>query len=153
MNEASPLRNTIEQLLSNQDYGVLCVADKSLAYGALVAFACAEDLTSLYFATPITTRKFSFLGETDRAAFVVDSRSEIGNSLMTLEALTITGASRELVPGSELQRAQTILLERHRHLGTFIKSPSCAVFAIDIERIIHVSRFQEVKEWVPPSRD
>lgn len=149
MTDTEPLQNAIERLTARQKYGVLCVAGADRAYGALVAYACDATMRALYFATPITTRKFTFLSETEQAAFVVDNRSEQGSDVMEIEAATILGQVRNLGTTEDLERGRDILLARHDYLHAFINAPSCALFAIDIARIIHVSRFQEVREWTP----
>jgi nitroimidazol reductase NimA-like FMN-containing flavoprotein (pyridoxamine 5'-phosphate oxidase superfamily) len=149
MTDIESLQQAIARLTDRQKYGVLCVAGANRAYGALVAYACNASMSALYFATPITTRKFTFLSETEQAAFLVDNRSERGGDVMAIEAATIVGPVRALESTAELELGRDLLLARHDYLRAFVNAPSSALFVIDIARVIHVSRFQEVREWTP----
>ena len=40
-------------------------------------------------------------------------------------------------------------MSRHPYLQSFVKAATCALFRIDVVRFLHVSRFQEVRQWVP----
>ena len=53
----------IRRLLTEQSYAVLCTQSQSQPYGSLVAFAASEDLKTLVFSTPVTTRKYRLLTE------------------------------------------------------------------------------------------
>lgn len=145
----SPIRARIERLLDSQRFGVLCVAQDARAYGALVAFAHDEPLTTLYFSTPVTTRKYRFLAECDSAAFLVDDRSERGDELMGVAAVTVVGPASELDAGTELDAARERLTKRHPEMRAYFEAHSSAVFKLEIVRAIHVGRFQEVEEWTP----
>ena len=85
------LPERIRGLLEAQHYGVLCTQGGGQPYGSLVAFAFDEALTQLFFATPVTTRKFHLLSACDRVAMVVDSRASHGDELTRVEAVTVTG--------------------------------------------------------------
>jgi hypothetical protein len=41
------------------------------------------------------------------------------------------------------------LTQRHPQLRSFVRAPSSALFRIDVVRYLHVSRFQEVHQWIP----
>ena len=146
------LREQIEHLVTNQLYGVLCTQGQGQPYGSIVAFAFSKDLTYAVFATPVATRKFRLLSECDRVALVVDNRPLYPNDMMKVEAATATGKATNVERGPKFDEYAILLTDRHPQLDIFVKASSCALFRIDVYRFFHVTRFQEVGQWVPPSR-
>jgi hypothetical protein len=69
--------------------------------------------------------------------------------MIKVEAITATGRAIELEPGPEFDRWADMLSRRHPQLASFVHAPSSALFRIDIVRYLHVSRFQEVRQWIP----
>jgi nitroimidazol reductase NimA-like FMN-containing flavoprotein (pyridoxamine 5'-phosphate oxidase superfamily) len=143
------LADQIAQLVQDQPYAILCTQGQGQPYGSLVAFAVTEDLSSAVFATPVSTRKYRLLCDCDHVALVIDSRSRSSADMMNIEAVTATGRATEVPAGSEHDRCSGLLLRRHQQLGGFVKSPTTAVFRVDILRYFHVSHFQEVRQWIP----
>jgi nitroimidazol reductase NimA-like FMN-containing flavoprotein (pyridoxamine 5'-phosphate oxidase superfamily) len=143
------LRDLIERLTQQQPYAVLCTQGGGQPYGSLVALAVTEDLGSAVFATPITTRKYRLLCECDHVALVIDSRSRSIDDMMQIEAITATGRAKQLSAGAEFDEMAQLLVHRHPQLGAFVRSPTTALFRVDIIRYFHVSRFQEVRQWIP----
>ncbi len=146
------LDGIIRRLLDEQLYGVLCTQGQGQPYGSLVAYAVTRDLESAVFATPKGTRKYRLLSECANVALVVDNRSAVPDRLMDVEAVTATGRAHELARGPEFERWSRVLTDRHPYLDTFVRSVSCGLFRIDIVRYLHVTRFQEVRQWVPTRR-
>lgn len=138
----------IRRLVRSQPYGVLCTHGDQHAYGSLVAHAFSEDLKSAVFATPVATRKFRLLTEHGNVALVIDDRPDTQDIMMNVEAITVTGRARVVEESDRDQWAQ-MLIARHPQLEAFVTSQSCALFQVEIKRVFHVSRFQEVKQWVP----
>ena len=149
--EPGPVQEHIRELVEGQPYAVLCVQGDGQPYGALVAFAFSPDLRHACFATPMATRKFRLLSECDHVALVVDSRSSASGGLMGIEAFTATGRAVRMERGPDFDRWAELLVSRHSYLQTFVKAATCALFRIDVVRFIHVSRFQEVRQWIPPA--
>jgi len=143
------LDKVIRRLVDSQLYGVLCTQGQGQPYGSLVAYAMTRDLDSAVFATQKATRKYRLLSECANVALVVDNRSALPGQLMTVEAVTATGHAYEVPTGAEFERWSRLLTDRHRYLKTFVRSASCGLFCIDIVRFLHVTRFQEVHQWVP----
>ncbi len=146
-----PLPERIRALVEGELYGVLCTQGSEQPYGSLVAFAFSADLAAAAFATPITTRKFQLLSACDRVSLVVDNRPTFGHDMTRIEAVTATGRAVRLEPGASFDRWAERLLERHSYLEAFLAAPSTALFRIDVARFFHVVRFQEVRQWIPPS--
>ena len=139
----------IRDLLSSAPFAVLCTQGEGQPYGSLVAFAFSEDLRSAYFATPVSTRKYRLLSEHDRIALVIDDRPAHVDQMMEVEAVTVTGSAREVPPGPKRESCAELLEGRHPQLRSFLAADSSAVFEIQVFRYFHVSRFQEVSQWVP----
>jgi uncharacterized protein YhbP (UPF0306 family) len=143
------VRDRISRLLNEQPFAVLCTQGEGQPYGSVVAYAVSQDLHAVAFGTPVATRKFSLLRECDRVALVVDSRASSPDQMMKVEAITATGRAIRLQPGPEFDRWANLLMARHPQLRSFVTAPSSALFRIDIVRYLHVSRFQEVHQWIP----
>jgi uncharacterized protein YhbP (UPF0306 family) len=146
------LDRIIRRLVDSQPYGVLCTQGQGQPYGSLVAYAMTPDLDSAVFATQKATRKYRLLSECAHVALVVDNRSARSGRLMDIEAVTATGRAREVATGPEFEPWSRLLTDRHRYLDNFVHSASCGLFLIDIARHLHVTRFQEVRQWLPKSR-
>jgi nitroimidazol reductase NimA-like FMN-containing flavoprotein (pyridoxamine 5'-phosphate oxidase superfamily) len=150
--DTGPLQQKIEQLVKSQPYAVLCTQGEGQPYGSLVAFAFSDDLTSVVFATTVATRKYKLLLECDRVALLVDNRPDHVDDMMQVEAITVTGRAEEVKTETHFDRCAGLLLARHPYLKSFVESESSAVFEIRVNRILHVTRFQEVNQWVPVKR-
>jgi hypothetical protein len=97
----------------------------------------------------MATRKYRLLTECDHVALVVDSRASSPDRLMEIEAVTVTGRALAIDRGAEFDRWAELLVSRHPYLQSFVKAATCALFRVDVVRFLHVSRFQEVRQWVP----
>jgi nitroimidazol reductase NimA-like FMN-containing flavoprotein (pyridoxamine 5'-phosphate oxidase superfamily) len=146
---APETREQVRALLDGQPFAVLCTQGEGQPYGSVVAYAAGPDLCSVAFATPRATRKYHLLCECPSVALVIDSRSSFPDDMIKVEAITATGRATELEPGSEFDRWAALLSQRHPQLASFVHAPSTALFRIDIVRYLHVSRFQEVRQWIP----
>ena len=146
------LGRTIRRLLDGQLYAVLCTQGQGQPYGSLVAYATTPDLDSAVFATQKATRKYRLLSECAHVALVIDNRSALPGQLMDVEAVTATGRAHEVATGPELEQWSRLLTDRHPYLDQFVRSASCGLFRVDIVRYFHVTRFQEVRQWVPKNR-
>ncbi len=146
------LAERIRRLVTEQPYGVLCTQGRGQPYGSLVAFAFSDDLSYVVFATPVATRKYRLLSDCDHIALVVDNRPQYPDDMMKVEAVTATGHTTEVERGPRFEQYSKLLTDRHPQLASFVRASSCALFRIDIFRFFHVTRFQEVGQWVPPSR-
>jgi nitroimidazol reductase NimA-like FMN-containing flavoprotein (pyridoxamine 5'-phosphate oxidase superfamily) len=147
-----PLRERIERLVRSQPYGVLCTQGEGQPYASLVAFAFSGDLSTAVFATPVATRKYRLLSECERVALLVDNRPQHVDDMMQVEAVTATGRAAEIRAGADRERLAAMLIGRHPYLKSFVSADSSALFEIEITRFFHVTRFQEVTQWVPARR-
>ena len=143
------LEQVIGRLVDSQPYGVLCTQGQGQPYGALVAYAMTPELDAAVFATPKATRKYRLLSECAHVALVIDNRSALPGQFMNVEAVTATGHAHEVSTGSEFVRWSRILTDRHPYLNAFVRSESCGLFRIDLVRYLYVTRFQDVRQWIP----
>lgn len=141
----------IHALVAEEPFAVLCTQGEGQPYGSVVAFAFDHDLRSFVFATPRATRKFRLLSNCDRVALVVDNRGKFSGDLMKVGAVTITGRAQRIEPGAGFDQWARLLTARHPYLKSFVDSPSTALFRVETVRFLHVTRFQEVRQWIPAS--
>ena len=147
----SDTAQSIHDLISEQPFAVLCTQAEGQPYGSVVALAFSHDLGSFVFATPKATRKFRLLSRCNQVALVVDDRGKYPGELMKVGAVTITGKAHQIEPGPTFDVWAELLTARHPYLKAFVESPSTALFRIDTVRFLYVTRFQEVRQWVPAS--
>ncbi|MGV7227130.1 MAG: pyridoxamine 5'-phosphate oxidase family protein [Nitrospirales bacterium] len=139
----------IRRLVNSQPFAVLCTQGEQHPYGSLVAFSMTEDLTAAVFSTPVTTRKFQLLSQSDRVALLIDNRCQHLDNMMNVEAVTATGQAKRIEKERDFEHWSGLLTARHGYLSGFVQSPSVALFCIEIVRYFHVVRFQEVQQWIP----
>lgn len=139
----------IRDLVSEEPFAVLCTQGEGQPYGSVVAFAFDQDMQSFVFATPMATRKYRLLSECDRVALVVDNRGKYPGDLMKVGAVTVTGRAWQVEEGPAYARWSALLTQRHPYLKKFVDAPSTALFRVEVVRFLHVTRFQEVRQWLP----
>lgn len=148
--ESLPLR--IRRLVNSQPFAVLCTHGNQHPYGSVVAFSMTEDLAVAVFATPVTTRKFQLLSQSDRVALLIDNRCQHLDNMMHVEAVTATGQAKRVEEEKNHEYWKRLLTTRHGYLSSFVQSPTVALFRIQIARYFHVMRFQEVRQWTPKNK-
>jgi nitroimidazol reductase NimA-like FMN-containing flavoprotein (pyridoxamine 5'-phosphate oxidase superfamily) len=142
---------SIQALVHGEPFAVLCTQAGGQPYGSLVAFAFSQDLCSFAFATPVATRKYRLLSECDRVALLVDNRDRFPDDMMQISAVTVTGRASQVEAGADFESWAGLLTARHPYLKAFVRAPSTALFRVDVVRFLHVTRFQEVRQWLPAS--
>ncbi|MBN1137655.1 MAG: pyridoxamine 5'-phosphate oxidase family protein [Anaerolineae bacterium] len=149
--EEPAVLQSIQALVHHEPFAVLCTQAGGQPYGSLVAFAFSEDLESFVFATPVATRKYRLLSECNHVALLVDNRGRFPADMMKVSAVTVTGRAIQVQPGADFGRWAGLLTARHPYLKAFVRAPSTALFRVDVVRYLHVTRFQEVRQWIPAS--
>ncbi|UCE18273.1 MAG: pyridoxamine 5'-phosphate oxidase family protein [Gemmatimonadota bacterium] len=147
--EEPDVEHSIRDLLAHQSFCVLCTQGQSQPYGSLIAFAFTDNLKTFFFTTPLATRKFKLLSECNRIALVIDSRCQHPDDMTKVGAVTVTGKAERLQSGEEFEQGIALLKSRHPYLAHFLESDSTALFKVDVVRYFHVTRFQEVSQWIP----
>jgi nitroimidazol reductase NimA-like FMN-containing flavoprotein (pyridoxamine 5'-phosphate oxidase superfamily) len=149
MSRPNPLRESVRALLSEQGLAVLATDGDSHPHTSLVALAAARDLRTVVFATPVYTRKYDNLLRNPRVALLVDNRRNLEQDFKDALALTVKGRAVEL-SASRRRRLASLYLDRHPYLEEFVSSPTCRLFAVEVESYSLVSSFQNVQEWKIP---
>jgi len=148
--DTEKLVNMIQSLFQSQYLGVLATRGKEYPYCSLVGFAGTDDLRRIIFATLRNTRKYANIKTYPMISILIDSRSNRVEDFEDAIALTILGNAHE-AEGEERERLSVLYLARHPHLREFLQDPDCALMALDVERYIVVTRFQQVEEMdIPP---
>jgi hypothetical protein len=106
-------------------------------------------LKNIVFSTPLNTRKYSLLSQSDKVALFVDDRSTVPPGVNKVSGVTITGKSKIINNSPEFSKWADLLVNKHSYLDSFVKSPSNALILVDVYRYFLVRRFQEVFEWNP----
>jgi nitroimidazol reductase NimA-like FMN-containing flavoprotein (pyridoxamine 5'-phosphate oxidase superfamily) len=135
----------LRELMSGQKLAVLSTHNGGQPYASLVAFACSEDLGSLYFVTPRTTRKFSNLHGDCRMALLVTSSANQETDFHEAMAVTVVGSAAE-IHGPDKEAALNHYIAKHPYLEDFARSPTCAFVKVHPRTYILVKNFQHVME-------
>lgn len=148
MQGLNTIRALLEDMLQSQRLAVLSTAGPGGApYGNLVSFAVL-DSGRLLFATTRESRKYGNLKGDDRVALLVDNRQNEEADFHAALAATALGRAVEL-SGEKRERGIVRYIGKFPYLEDFVRSPSCALFRVDVERYIVVTKFQNVIEVSP----
>ena len=138
-------RQLLRELLNGQKLAVLSTHNGGQPYASLVAFAFSDDLASLYFVTPRTTRKFSNLQNDRRMALLITSSTNKETDFHEAMAVTVVGSGVE-IQGPDKEAALDHYIARHPYLEDFARSPTCAFVRVHAHIYILVKDFQHVME-------
>jgi nitroimidazol reductase NimA-like FMN-containing flavoprotein (pyridoxamine 5'-phosphate oxidase superfamily) len=139
------IRKKILNLLDSQLLAALSTQRQGQPYVNLIAFAHADNLATLVFATPRPTRKFANLMANPRVSLMVDSRSNSEADFHEASAVTILGEVRE-IGKDDLAHYKSLYLKRHPSLENFVNSPTTSFLKVSVKHYILVNRFQHVME-------
>jgi heme iron utilization protein len=150
MKQRDGLLIELTHLLNSQKLAVLSTHNAGQPYASLVSFASDARLTKLLFATTRSTRKYANLTSDERAAMLMDNRSNEETDIHSAMAVTATGFVKEITE-AERAEAMSCYLEKHPYLKAFVNSPSCALLSLTVKVYYLVRRFQNVVEiHMPP---
>jgi len=142
----SAIQEKVALLINQQGLGVLSTKDADgHPYASLIAFACSQDNTELYFVTPKATRKFANLSHDGRVALLINDCVNNPSDFHQAAAVTVLGKAISVV-GDDKADILEIYLQKHPYLGQFARSPSCALMAIQVTGYTMVQQFQNVSE-------
>ncbi len=129
--------------MASQKFAVLSTQEQDHPYLNFVAFAAANDLRTILFATPGPRGSTGISHRNSGVALLVDNRSNDAADIREAMAVTIIGIALE-VPDSERERFERVYLEKQPHMEEFLSSPSTALIKVDVESYLLVSRFENV---------
>ena len=142
--ELAQVETILRELFSEQRYAVLGTQGPERVCLNLMAVAATDDLRCLLLTTQRTTPKYANLRRDPRVSLLLDNRANQSGDTQTALALTVDGRAEE-VSGTERQGLERLYLCRHPQLESFVRSPTCALFRVRVERYELVRGLYEVQ--------
>ena len=134
-------------LNKTQPHAVLATDSDGQPYTSLIAFALTPDMKGVVFATPKSTRKYKNILKNKYVSLLIDTRSNTETDYMDAESVTIIGNAQPLRKSKKWLGMAKILINKHPKLTKFINSYNTALVLVEINKCIHVTRFQSISEW------
>jgi nitroimidazol reductase NimA-like FMN-containing flavoprotein (pyridoxamine 5'-phosphate oxidase superfamily) len=144
-NDLPSLRELVSGMLRTQRFAVLATCGKGSPFCSLVAFAPADGLKTLLFATKRATRKYSHIRMNPAVSILIDTRTNTASDFRDAAAVTAIGTAAEADAG-EKDRYAAAFLEKNPELKEFVGSPECGLMKVEVKTYRVVTRFQEVSE-------
>lgn len=142
MENTRKLSELIKRLLASQRFAVIATQSEGQPYSNLIAFAEADNLSSLLFVTGRDTKKYSNATASKRVAVLVDSRTNQASDLNNTIAITALGTIEEVATDHK-DYFSRIYLSKHPQLEDFLHKPSNALMRIVVTDYI-VASFKKV---------
>lgn len=136
----------VQSLIHSENFGVLGTTMQGHAYASLVAFSASQDGRELYFATTRATRKYHNISQDQHVSFLIDNRSDESLPLYDAIAVTAYGCAEEVLDPCREKIKENYLI-KHPYLKSFTKSPTTALFRVNVLQYHLVERFQHVTEF------
>ena len=114
--DRAELVTIVRTIFAEQLFGVLATQGEAGPHTTLVAFAVADDLESLIFATPRGTRKYRNMHSATAVSLFIDDRRNDDDAISQIFGIEARGAAREL-DGAERERYATVYAARHSTQG------------------------------------
>jgi len=143
MENTENLSGLIKRLLASQRFAVIATHAEGQPYSNLVAFAEADNLSSLLFVTGRDTKKYSNAMTSKRIAVLVDNRTNQAADLNNTIAVTALGTIEE-VSTDQKDYLSGIYLSKHPQLVDFLHKPSNALMRVVATDYI-VASFESVR--------
>jgi nitroimidazol reductase NimA-like FMN-containing flavoprotein (pyridoxamine 5'-phosphate oxidase superfamily) len=133
----------IEKTIKSQKIAVLGTSRENEPYSCLVAFAFAEDLKEIIFATKRKRLKYQNMMVNPRVALMIDDRDKQESDFGNTTSITVIGSAEDTV-NQPHERYASLLIKRHPELTDFVNSPDCAVIRVKVDTVYVVSEFESV---------
>jgi nitroimidazol reductase NimA-like FMN-containing flavoprotein (pyridoxamine 5'-phosphate oxidase superfamily) len=143
MENTEKLSELVKRLLASQRFAVIATQSEGQPYSNLIAFAEADDLSSLLFVTGRDTKKYSNAIASKRVAVLVDSRTNQASDLNNTIAITALGTIEE-ASSDHKDYFSSIYLSKHPQLEDFLHKPSNALMRVTVTDYI-VASFESVR--------
>jgi uncharacterized pyridoxamine 5'-phosphate oxidase family protein len=122
-------KDLLRQIMGTQRFAVLATLNDQQPYSNLVAFAVAEDLRQIIFATERSTQKYRNILSNNKVALLIDNRKNSQSDFTEALAITVLGVASEL-KGDRDEKLVQSYLGRHPSLGEFLQRPDTAVIRV-----------------------
>jgi nitroimidazol reductase NimA-like FMN-containing flavoprotein (pyridoxamine 5'-phosphate oxidase superfamily) len=145
---SAPILERLSAMDKDQLHAVLATESDGQPYTSMIAFALSPDKKGIVFITPQKTRKYKNILKNNRVSLLIDTRSNTEKDYMSAESLTILGNAFPVRKGEMWSELTKALIQKHPKLNEIIRSAETKLILVKITRCIHVTRFQNVSEWI-----
>ena len=145
------IKEKISVLIKDQRFCVLSLKGENTAYGSLVSFSYADDLSEFVIPLQKGSRKYNLLVKEKEVCLVMDNRDTSPPSPNHIEGVNLLGTANLLCDDKKRDGLKNQLIKRHPQLKSFVSSPTCSFFTITPKTFYHIVRFQEIYQWTPES--
>jgi nitroimidazol reductase NimA-like FMN-containing flavoprotein (pyridoxamine 5'-phosphate oxidase superfamily) len=140
--DRNALQAAIATLLNEQRLAILATVSQQSPYCNLVAFTPSDDLQTIVFTTPRSTRKYANMLGNPNVSLLVDDRMKNSFGFTSGMVVTAVGAVAPVGPQEE-ETLKGRHANRHVDLKDFIFSPECALVQVRVARYILVSSLRD----------
>ena len=149
--QAHDLKREIFTILDRQIQCVLATLQDDQPCQHMVAFAFTEDLSRIFLATYMDTRKYRNMVTNPCVSILWDNRS--GSAADHVDGLSLIALGRaELLSGSMQLEVRELMLKRNPALQALLESESCKLFMILIEDYQWTKGYQQVLHFNPAAQ-
>lgn len=121
----------IVRFVLQRDLCVLATSALDVPHASLMAYVAEEDLSSLYMATPSTTRKWANLCVNPNMSVLMDDREQHSpRSRSTAHALTLGGKHVPVGDAANAYRITSLLTAKHPHLASILSKPGIEIIRL-----------------------
>ena len=141
--DKAALKLEIASLLEQQVQCVLATIDDRRPCQHMMAFACSEDLSRIYLATYMDTRKYRNMLSNPMVSILWDNRS--GSADDHVQGISLIALGRaELLDGPSQADIGQALLARNPALKSLLEDQSCRIFVVRVEDYQWTRGYQQV---------
>ena len=127
-------KETIRQMLHDQDMCVLATAAGDMPHTSLMAYVCDDGCTRMYMVTHRETKKYHNLQQNSRVSVMVDTRMNHGAlQRRQIQALTVNGTISFFSHDDRAEQIRERFVARHVHLADFACDESAVFFEVKVE--------------------
>ena len=149
--QAHDLKREISTILEQQIQCVLATLQDDQPCQHMMAFAYAEDLSRIFLATYMDTRKYRNMISNPSVSILWDNRS--GSAADHLDGLSLIALGRaELLTGSAQVEVRELILKRNPALQVLLEDESCKLFVVLIEDYQWTKGYQQVLHYIPATQ-
>ena len=146
--QAHDLKREISTILDQQIQCVLATLQDDQPCQHMMAFAYAEDLSRIFLATYVDTRKYRNMITNPSVSILWDNRS--GSVADHVDGLSLIALGRaELLVGCSQVEVRELILKRNQALQVLLEDESCKLFMVLIEDYQWTKGYQQVLHYIP----
>ena len=143
------IRGIVTQIADIQRFAILSTGDPDGApHATIVCFVAADQLRSLIFLTPRTTRKFHNLDSGGPVSIFIDDRNDKADDIRRIYGIEARGEV-SLLDDKTGAPYRSLFRRKYPELADFTRSLGVAWCRLDVDRYDIVHRFQEVVVYRP----